>query len=306
MAFYRLDNPAAEIALSSIREDAPTVGYLSSAELAEVSGRFGFFPETVQACERANPMFRTGAEVYHQYTFTELRIVNEEGEDDWIALFLKRNLLLVVDILDRDGSTRACFQSALGRTPDSVERLLCCFLEKLLDGGTASVEKMRNTITDMEEEIVTGRADDGFSTRLLEIKKRLLKLYNYYDQILDVANTLEENENSVFSAEKLDHLTGLNGRVTRLRGDMDSLSGATDHLQDAFSSYMDAKLNHQMKILTVITTAFFPLTIIVGWYGMNFESMPEFKWRFGYLYVILLSVVVVAALVAVAKKKKWF
>jgi magnesium transporter len=44
----------------------------------------------------------------------------------------------------------------------------------------------------------------------------------------------------------------------------------------------------------------------VGWYGMNFESMPEFKWRFGYLYVILLSIAVVLSFVLVGKRKKWF
>ena len=61
-----------------------------------------------------------------------------------------------------------------------------------------------------------------------------------------------------------------------------------------------------MKIFTVITSIFFPLTIIVGWYGMNFESMPEFKWRYGYVYVILLSVATVLALTAFGRRKKWF
>ena len=61
-----------------------------------------------------------------------------------------------------------------------------------------------------------------------------------------------------------------------------------------------------MKILTVITTIFFPLTIIVGWYGMNFQSMPEFAWKYGYVYVIALSVAVVAVLTWIGKKKKWF
>ena len=66
------------------------------------------------------------------------------------------------------------------------------------------------------------------------------------------------------------------------------------------------KMNQTMKHLTVLTTIFFPLTIIVGWYGMNFQSMPEFLWKYGYLYVILLSVAVVLLLLWIAKKKKWF
>ena len=52
---------------------------------------------------------------------------------------------------------------------------------------------------------------------------------------------------------------------------------------------LDMKMNRNMNYLTVIGTIFFPLTIIVGWYGMNFISMPEFTWKYGYVYVILLS-----------------
>lgn len=55
-----------------------------------------------------------------------------------------------------------------------------------------------------------------------------------------------------------------------------------------------------------VTTIFFPLTIIVGWYGMNFRYMPELSWRYGYLYVGLLSVLVIIILIIIGKKKKWF
>ena len=61
-----------------------------------------------------------------------------------------------------------------------------------------------------------------------------------------------------------------------------------------------------MKIFTIITTIFFPLTIIVGWYGMNFANMPELTWKYGYLYVTALSVFVVILLIIIGKKKKWF
>ena len=66
------------------------------------------------------------------------------------------------------------------------------------------------------------------------------------------------------------------------------------------------KMNSTMKIFTVLTSIFFPLTIIVGWYGMNFIYMPELMWKYGYLYVIALSVVTVLVFAIIGKKKKWF
>ncbi|MBR3737864.1 MAG: magnesium transporter, partial [Eubacterium sp.] len=92
----------------------------------------------------------------------------------------------------------------------------------------------------------------------------------------------------------------------RLREDTDSLSSSVNHLQDAYSASLDIKLNKVMKRFTVITSIFFPLTLIVGWYGMNFQSMPEFAWEYGYVFVIALSVLVVTSLILIGKKKKWF
>ena len=60
-----------------------------------------------------------------------------------------------------------------------------------------------------------------------------------------------------------------------------------------------------MKIFTVVTAVFLPLTLLVGWYGMNFSSMPELHWKYGYPAVALVSVGIVAGLVVYFKKKKW-
>ncbi|MCD7872736.1 MAG: hypothetical protein LUG21_05470 [Clostridiales bacterium] len=86
---------------------------------------------------------------------------------------------------------------------------------------------------------------------------------------------------------------------------MELLRGSVVHLQDAYQSYIDLKLNHTMQIFTAVTTIFFPLTVIVGWYGMNFRNMPELSWKYGYLFVIVLSVIVVAVITFIVKKRKW-
>ena len=60
-----------------------------------------------------------------------------------------------------------------------------------------------------------------------------------------------------------------------------------------------------MTLLTVITTIFMPLTLIAGWYGMNFRYMPELEWRYGYLAVIVLSAAVIICCLILFKRKKW-
>lgn len=308
MIFYKIGRESETIDIKDINGEFIAAGYVSSEELAEIADSFGFSSETVEACRTANSMFRTGVEVYDDYTFTELRIVTD-GEDDCIGVYLMKNLILVVDITDRDNSTRMGFINAVQRFPAAKiksGKTVYAFFESMISDDTQAIEQMRNEISEMEETVVSGSADNNFNRSLLEMKKKLLKFHNYYEQILDVAETLEENENDIFDDDSLIYISNLTNKVTRLKDDVDLLVNSADHLQDAYSSFLDMKLNQSMKFFTVITTIFFPLTIIVGWYGMNFQSMPEFTWKYGYIYVILLSVVVVTALTVFAKKKKWF
>jgi magnesium transporter len=292
--------------------DRLTVGYLSCDELAEVSDALGFAASNVEACRSANRYFRSGVEVYDEYTFTELRIVDPvhpEVNDDCVALFIRKNLFLVIDVLDEDRSTQQRFRQALRRFPPhsvNLEKIIYAFLDALVAGDILMLESTGAEVSELEAQVLRDEADDDFSTTLLDLKNRMLSAHNYYEQLLDITEAVEENENDIFDTDSLMYISNMGKKIVRLREDVDALSNMVVHLQDAYSSYLDMNLNKTMKFFTVITSIFFPLTIIVGWYGMNFQSMPEFYWRFGYLYVILLSVVVVVVLVLIGRRKKWF
>jgi magnesium transporter len=76
-------------------------------------------------------------------------------------------------------------------------------------------------------------------------------------------------------------------------------------VREAYQSAVDIDLNRIMKVFTVITAIFLPLTLIVGWYGMNLQ-MPEYAWPYAYPAVIAVSVCVAGLCVAYFKKHKWF
>ena len=64
-------------------------------------------------------------------------------------------------------------------------------------------------------------------------------------------------------------------------------------ISEAYQTQIDIRQNIVMKVLTTVTAIFLPLSLIAGWYGMNFKHMPELCWRYGYHYVFLLSIIVV-------------
>jgi magnesium transporter len=74
---------------------------------------------------------------------------------------------------------------------------------------------------------------------------------------------------------------------------------------DIYLSSLSNRLNSVMKVLTIIATIFMPLTFIAGIYGMNFEYMPELKWRWGYPFIWLVIVLIGISMVIYFKKKRW-
>ena len=152
------------------------------------------------------------------------------------------------------------------------------------------------------EERVTHGNIQNFQSEFMTIRKELLTLRSYYDEITDVGKELEENENHFFLKKHLKYFGIVTDRADRLMGKASHLLEYAQQVRDAYQARIDAQQNGNMQFLTVISTIFFPLTLIMGWYGMNFENMPELK--NGYPAVILLSIIVIIVCIIIFKKKK--
>ena len=85
-----------------------------------------------------------------------------------------------------------------------------------------------------------------------------------------------------------------------------SLRESVAQLREAYQSQLSIQQNDLMKIFTVVTAVFLPLTLLVGWYGMNFSNMPELSWKYGYPAVIVISLVIVMICLWIMKKKKFW
>ncbi len=312
--FYQFQDDVTTVEIDEINSHYVTAGYVTAAEFEKIYDRFGFSASTVQSV-KANDVYlhsRFGVEVYDDYCFTKMNIKDASditAQRDIIAVYIKKNLLIVVDVRDKDCSTRDKFLASLGKySPINItlEKLIYAFLDSLTGGDSNAIEDKGYEITRLEELVLHGNAGRDFSLQLLQMKKELLSMRNYYEQLIDIGEALEDNENEIFDENYLRYISNFTKKIMRLRDDVELLRGSVVHLQDAYQSFIDLKTNHTMQVFTVVSMIFFPLTLIVGWYGMNFRYMPELQWRYGYLFVIALSVTVVAALAIIGKRKKWF
>lgn len=309
---YQLVPELTEVALGRVDPEILTAGVVGMEELPEVAERFCFADTTVAECLSDEDRYRSSIDAYEDYTFGVVTIVeasNALNHSDRVAFYFKRNLFLMVSLRDEDGSTNEVFQQALRRyKPDGVtlEKVIYAMLEGVIGHDMPALAKLEFEIAGMEEEVVKGETDGDFNARIYEKKKELLLLRNYYEQLIDVGEELQENENDIFASDDLRYFALFQNRVERLSNNVQLMRDSLNQLRESYQSTLDYSLNNTMKVLSVVAAIFLPLTLIVGWYGMNFADMPELEWRYGYPVVIGVCVLLVSGMLLFFKKKKLF
>lgn len=185
-----------------------------------------------------------------------------------------------------------------------LERFLYDLLEMTIAQDLTMLEQSEHQLNLIEEGIMRGEIET-YPVEMNNIRGDLLDLRVHYEQLIDLSQELEENENEFFREENLRYFHMFTERVIRLQ---DLVTGQREYvaqLRDLMQSQLDVRQNRIMTVLTVITSIFLPLTLIAGWYGMNFRYMPELEWPYAYPTVIAVSVLIVIGCLWWFKRKKW-
>ncbi|MDC7293314.1 MULTISPECIES: magnesium transporter CorA family protein [unclassified Butyrivibrio] len=185
----------------------------------------------------------------------------------------------------------------------SLERFLYDFLEMLIHDDLQIMQRYERELDSIEKEIMAN-AEEAPIQRNNEIRGDIRDLRIHYEQLQDFGQELEENENGFFDEDNLRYFHMFSSRVDRLYDAATHLRDYTIQLNDLYQSQLDVKQNRIMTVLTVVTTIFMPLTLIAGWYGMNFKYMPELESRVGYPVIIILSIAIVVGSLVFFKVKK--
>lgn len=226
------------------------------------------------------------------------------GEDSKFAFALDEKGIVFIDDSGKALELISNIQRAKKWRFPSLERFIYDFLDQIVIDDLRLMEKYERELDSMDKSIMDGV--DSFPTvRLNHIRSDIRNLRIHYEQLIDLGQELEENENSFFKQENIRYFKLFLNRMARLHDSSTSLSDYTMQLRDQYKAHLDIKQNRIMTILTVVTTIFMPLTLIVGWYGMNFRYMPELEWRWGYPVIIVVSLLIAIGCLLFFKKKKW-
>ncbi len=245
-------------------------------------------------------------ESYSDYLFGTFHIP-EKGHyrnNYGFAFYILQRKMIFIDDTGIVGTQIAQIRQARMRKGYTLERFLYDFLISLIDDDLLYLSALEKKIAGMEERILE-REDKEFNHEMLRMKKEISRMHRYYSQMADMGEMLHENEMDFFGEKEATCFGVFTARAGRLREETQVLREYAMQVQDVYQSEIGIRQNDVMKVLTIVTTVFLPLTLIAGWYGMNFVHMPELAWKYGYPVVIFVSVLIVAVSLYIFKKKKY-
>ncbi|HAF27119.1 MAG TPA: magnesium transporter CorA [Lachnospiraceae bacterium] len=258
--------------------------------------------------EQDNPeIYTTKAEVNYDSLTGTFSIPNREdfSKDDFkFAFALDEKGIVFIDDSGKVSEIIRCIQNTKRWKLPSLERFIYDFLDQIVIDDLRLMEKYERELDEIEK-LITDGEEKLPSGRLNEIRNDIRDLRIHYDQLMDLGQELEENENNFFKQENIRYYKLFLNRIARLHDNATSLRDYTMQLRDLYKAHIDQKQNRIMTVLTVVTTIFMPLTLIVGWYGMNFKFMPELEWRWSYPVVIAVTILIAVGSLLFFKKKKW-
>ncbi len=307
---FEFTDTVKEIDFSDISEKHNIVAYVSESEFEKFYTGFGFDKNAYNVFCRNDRNFRSNILNFNNYCYGTLIIIEPDMNsfsENRLAFYIRKNLVLIIEISDSNHTVYKRFIEAVDRIRSEEfksERFIFAFIDSLISSDNKELENIEIEINRIEDLIIRKNQYKNFNEELLKYKRKLLKLRNYYEQLIDIGESLNENECNIFDKNNLSFFKSFIKKSERLVSDVNLLRDNIIQLREIHQTSLDMKLNNTMKLFTVITAVFSPLTLIAGWYGMNFRYMPELSWKYGYVFVIVLSILTVGISICIFKKKK--
>lgn len=256
---------------------------------------------------------RPKSEEYEDYLFFTMKMlyrIDGTGIDyEQVSFVLGHHFLL--SFQEKEGDLYDGFRDRIKLDQGKVRKkqadyLLYRLIDINVDSYYTVLDKIGEMIEDIEEDIHLNPSNRNFN-RIQNLKKELIYLRRAVYPLREALSRLVKGESEFINEENLRYYTDIYDHIIHLIDSLDTYKDLTSSLLDIHINTLNTRMNEVMKVLTVISTIFMPLTFIVGVYGMNFtKNFPEIDAEYSYPIVwgVMLSIVI--GMLVFFKRKKWF
>jgi magnesium transporter len=262
--------------------------------------------------EDINTDHQPKSEEYDDYLFFTLKMLYriENGVVDYEQISFILGKDFVVSFQEKEGDLFDAFRERIRLNQGRVRKLkgdylLYRLIDIIVDHYYQVLDAIGLQVENIEEDIYQNPSEDNFF-RIQKVKKDLLFLRKALYPLRDALSKLLKDESEFVESGTVRYFNDVYDHVVHLIDSLETYKDLNSGLMDIHINAMNTRMNEVMKVLTVISTIFMPLTFIVGVYGMNFDFMPELHWKWGYAFVWGIMIVISVLMINYFKYKKWF
>jgi magnesium transporter len=243
--------------------------------------------------------------VLKMFFFSE---VENKLEGEQISFIVGSNF--VISFQERQGDFFEQVRERLRKGKGRIRRkgsdyLAYCLIDAIVDSYYTILETLGEHIESLQEELVSEPKQEDLQI-IQDLKRDMLFIRKSVWPLREVIGGLVRSESTLIKEDVLVYVRDVYDHVIQAIDTIETYRDMLSAMLDIYLSSVGNRMNEVMKVLTIIATIFIPMTFLAGIYGMNFKYMPELEWRYAYLVFWIVVSVVLIAMIAYFKRKKWF
>jgi magnesium transporter len=278
----------------------------TAEEIEVLKDPLNFHPLSIEDC--IHTLQRPKLDYYDDYHFFVFQALNSDSmEKDEVDLFLGANYIVTFHSENTREIDEVWYRLELSKTPGQWNPSIVLYhvLDKIVDNYFPHVYRIEDVLNEIDENSAE-RSMEMLLEDLFDTRHELLSLRHTITPMRDLVYRMINSHRLSGILEQKEYFADIHDHLLRLAEKIEASRELTTDIRDSYLSMNSHETNRVMKVLTVITTIFMPLTFIAGIYGMNFENMPELTWQFGYFGALFTMSIIGITMFLWFRKKGWF
>lgn len=185
-----------------------------------------------------------------------------------------------------------------------TDYLAYALLDAVVDHYFEMLEFIGERVETLEDQLIANPGPDILA-RIHHYKREMLLLRKSIWPLREVLSRLSRDDSALITEETRLYLRDVHDHTIHVMDSIDTIRELLVSMLDLYLSSVSKRTNEIMKVLTIFTSLFMPLTFIVGVYGMNFDVMPELRWAWGYPAVLTVMLLIVIGLLTFFRRRRW-
>ncbi|MFH4966315.1 magnesium/cobalt transporter CorA [Gaetbulibacter sp. M235] len=279
--------------------------------IEKIGAHYNLHPLTLE--DIVNTSHRPKLDDYDNYVFVVLKMLyydkDEQVITEQVSFILGESYVLSFQEAEGDvfNTVRERIRYAKGRIRTlGPDYLLYALIDAVTDHYFIVIETLSNKIEDLEDNLFNGFSQEEISQQIQNLKREVLKVRRAIFPLREIISKIEKNENNFIKDKTIHYFRDIYDHVVQISENIEIYREMIWGLMDMYMTTISNKMNEVVKVLTIISTIFIPLTFMAGIYGMNFDNIPELHYKYAYFVLWGIMIILFLSMLYYFKKKKWF